>query len=249
MINAFFILLWLELRKFGWTSILLILAVGVIYMVASSIPASGQGTLLMEYIIVLSVMLLVLAVHILVLAVLGWSVWREHQSGRLGWMLSSPQPAWLQILARAVFGAVILTLFNCAAWAILSYRLHQAGVGLPFELGLGLWLYLLGGLALVGPVLLLSLWIAAYNPSKATLMAFVVGLLGMGQLLAWGRRILEGHLYGLLPPWRLPAPTFSQNQGGPASFPGLPSEGFVLLAALTALSLYLAHRLWQEMEA
>lgn len=252
MLNAFSTLLWLELRKFGLFGLGLVLGVVGWFLLTRQIFAWNGSNLESAIAVFTTTSLVAVGVGAALLVALGLDFGREYRAGRWALLLGSPQPAWLHLVARAVFGVAVLTLFNGAMWLIQAFWLSQAGIILPFGLGAGIWLYLLGGLALVVPALFLGLWLAAYIPGKATLIALVMGVVGMGQVLEWSLRLFGGQFYQLLPFWRLPAPTVEQNPGVRAqweSFPGLPTEGFVLLLALTGLFFFVTSRLWQEVEA
>lgn len=250
--NTFLTLLWLELRKFGVIGLGLLLGVVAWFLLARQIFVWNGNSFESAVAVFSTTAFFVAGVSAALLVVLAQDFWREYRAGRWPLLLGSPQPAWLHLAAKAFFGGAVLSLFNGAVWFILTFWLAQAGVGLPVGLGAGLWLYWLGGLAWVVPVLFLGLWTAAYIPGKATLIALVVGVVGMGQVLEWSVRLFGDLFYRLLPPWRLPAPTLEQNPMVRLQlerFPGLPTEGFVLLAVLTALFFLAASRLWQEVEA
>lgn len=250
MMNAFRTLLWLELRKFGAIGLGLLLGVAIWFLVARQIFEWNGANLESVSAVFIVAMLVAVALSTAFLVVLGLDFSREYRAGRWPLLLGSPQPGWLHLAAKAVFGMGVLTLFNGGLWLGQIYWLDQAGVGLPFMLGLGVWLYLLGGLALVVPALFLGLWVSAYIPGRAIWIAFLVGIFGFGQLVEWIERLLRDQLYQLLPPWKLPLPRFenpSAEQG--EGFAVLPAEGFVLLLILTALFFVAASRLWQEVEA
>lgn len=250
--NAFLTLLWLELRKFGAFGLGLLLGAVAWFLLARQIFVVNGSSLESAMAVLVTTVMFAGSVGVALLIALGLDFAREYRAGRWSLLLGSPQPAWLHLAAKAVFGAAVLTLFNAAVWFTLTFWLAQAGIGLPLGLGAGIWLYGLGGLALVVPTLFLGLWTAAYIPGKATLIALVVGLVGMGQVLEWSLWLWGDQFYKLLPAWRLPAPVLEENLSTRLqweSFPGLPTEGFVLLLALTALFFFAASRLWQEVEA
>lgn len=250
--NTFLTLLWLELRKFGAFGLGLLLGAVAWFFAARQIFVANGSNLEAAVAVFATTVMFAGSLVMAFLVALGLDFGWEYRAGRWGLLLGSPQPAWLHLAAKAVFATGVLTLFHAAVWFTLTFWFAQAGVGLPLGLGAGIWLYGLGGLALVVPVLFLGLWIAAYIPGKATLIALVVGVLGMGQVLAWSLRLWGDRFYELLPPWRLPVPTLEQNPSLRLqweSFPGLPSEGFVLLLALAVLFFLAASRLWQEVEA
>ncbi|GIW25302.1 hypothetical protein [Meiothermus sp.] len=250
--NAFTTLLWLELRKFGVLGLGLLLGGAALFLVARQIfEWNGRN---LESAAIASALTGFAAVGLSTafLFALGLDFGREYRAGRWPLLLGSPQPGWLHLAAKSVFGVGVLTLFNGGLWLVQTFWLGQAGVGLPFGLGAGLWLYLLGGLSLVVPALFLGLWVAAYIPGKATLIAFIIGALGLGQVLEGSARLLGNPFYKWLPAWKLPAPSVEQNPAVRVqweNFPGLPSEGFVILLVLTALFFYASSRLWQEVEA
>ncbi|ADD28906.1 MULTISPECIES: hypothetical protein [Meiothermus] len=252
MINTFSTLIWLELRKFGVFGLGLLLGVAAWFLLARQIFAWTGSNLESAIAVVSTTAFFAMCVNTVLLVGLAQDFWREYRAGRWSLLLGSPQPAWLHLAAKAVFGGAVLSLFNGAVWLIMTFWLAQVGMGLPLGLGASLWLYALGGLALVVPALFLGLWVTAYTPGKATLIALVMGVVGMGQVLEWSVRLFGDLFYKLLPPWRLPAPTFEQNpavRGLWESFPGLPTEGFVLSLALMVPLFWAASRLWQEVEA
>ncbi|KZK15042.1 ABC transporter permease [Meiothermus taiwanensis] len=250
--KPFTTLLWLDSRKFTGIGLMLLVLGVAWFFVARQIfvwNGANPGSALA---VVATTLLMASGVSVALLIVLALDFAREYRAGRWALLLGSPQPAWLYLAAKAVFGGAVLTLFNGAMWFIQSFWLAQAGVGLPFSLWASLWLYQLGGLALVVPALFLGFWVAAYIPGRATLLALVVGLLGMGQVLEWSLRLFGDQFYKLLPAWKLPAPNVAQSPGVRMqweAFPGLPSEGFVILLFLSLLFFVLASRLWQEVEA
>lgn len=252
MINAFGTLLWLELRKFGVFGLgLLLVVAGWFFMAQQTFEWNGYNFESGAMVFAVTAFVAV-GGSIAYLAALIMDFGREYRAGRWSLLLGSPQPGWLYLAAKAVLGAGVLTLFNGGLWLVQTYWLGQVGITLPFGLGAGLWLYLLGGLALVVPALCLGLWVAAYIPGKATLIALIIGALGLGQVLEWSVRLLGDQFYRWLPAWKLPVPSVEHN---PAvrmqweSFPGLPTEALLILAVLTALFFLVASRLWQEVEA
>lgn len=250
--NAFTTLLWLEFRKFSGFGLAL-LVVGVLWFFVARQFFEWNGNNLESAAAIFGVTFLsAFVASMAFLVALAQDFAREYRAGRWALLLGSPQPGWLHLAVKALFGLALLTLFNGGMWLVQAFWLGQAGIHLPFGLGASAWLYLLGGLALVVPALFTGLWIAAYIPSKATTLAFIIGAIGLGQVLEWSVRLLGNWFYKLLPAWKLPAPSVEHN---PAvwmqwdGFPGLPSEGFVLLVLLTALFFVVASRLWQEVEA
>ncbi len=250
--NALKTLLWLEFRKFGVFGLgLLLVVAGWFFMARQTFEWNGYNLESAAMVFAVTAFVAV-GGSIACLAALMMDFGREYRAGRWSLLLGSPQPGWLHLAAKTVLGAGVLTLFNGGMWLVQTFWLGQVGVSLPIGLGAGVWLYLLGGLALVVPALFLGLWVAAYIPGKATLIATVIGALGLGQVLEWSTRLLSGAFYKWLPPWKLPAPSVEQS---PAvrmqwdSFPGLPTEAFVILSVLTALFFYATSRLWQEVEA
>jgi|UniRef100_A0A7C3H9Z4 hypothetical protein len=250
--NTFLTLLWLEFRKFSGFGLAL-LVVGVLWFFVARQFFEWNGSNLESAAAVLGITFLsAFVASMAFLVALAQDFTREYRAGRWALLLGAPQPGWLHLAVKALFGLVVLTLFNGGMWLVQAFWLGQAGVNLPFSLGASVWLYLLGGLALVIPALFTGLWIAAYIPGKATTLAFFIGAIGLGQVLEWNARLFGNWFYQLLPPWRLPAPTLEQNPMVRLQlerFPGLPTEGFVLLAVLTALFFLAASRLWQEVEA
>ncbi len=252
MRNVFTTLLWLEFRKFGVFGLGLLLGVVAWFFVARQIFEWNGPNLESAAFVLATTGFAALGVSMAFLFALGLDFGREYRAGRWSLLLGSPQPGWLHLAAKTLLGAGVLTLFNGGLWLVQAYWLGQAGVGLPFGLGVGVWLYLLGGLTLVVPALFLGLWVAAYIPGKATLIAFIIGAIGLGQVLEWSIRLWGNQFYRWLPAWKLPAPSVEHN---PAvrmqweSFPGLPTEAFVILSVLTALLFFATSRLWQEVEA
>ncbi|GIW34814.1 hypothetical protein [Meiothermus sp.] len=250
--NALTTLLWLELRKFGVFGLgLLLVVAGWFFMARQTFEWNGYK-LESAAIVLAFTAFVAVGGSIAYLAALIMDFGREYRAGRWSLLLGSPQPGWLYLAARTLMGVGVLTLFNGGLWLVQTFWLSQVGVSLPIGLGAGIWLYLLGGLALVVPALFLGLWVAAYIPGKATLIALIIGVMGLGQALEWGARLWGSQFYRWLPAWKLPAPGVEQN---PAvrmeweNFPGLPSEAFVILSVLTALFFFAASRLWQEVEA
>lgn len=252
MINTFRTLLWLELRKLGVFGLGLMLGVVGWFFVARQIFEWNGRNFESAAVVFGTTAVVALGVSLALLIALGLDFGREYRAGRWSLLLGSPQPSWLHLAAKAVLGAGVLTLFNGGLWLVQTYWLGQVGITLPFGLGAGLWLYLLGGLALVVPALCLGLWVAAYIPGKATLIALIIGALGLGQVLEWSVRLLGDQFYRWLPAWKLPAPSVEQNPAVRVqweSFPGLSTEAFLILTVLTALLFLVASRLWQEVEA
>ncbi len=250
--NAFTTLLWLELRKFGVFGFALLLGVLAWFLVARQIFEWNGNNFESAAVVFATTAVGAVGLSMVFLFALGLDFGREYRAGRWSLLLGSPQPGWLHLAAKAVFGVMVLTLFNGGMWLVQAFWLGQVGISMPFSLGASVWLYLLGGLALVVPALFLGLLVAAYIPGKATLLAFIIGTIGMGQVLEWSARLFGGQFYELLPAWKLPAPSVEQS---PAvrmqwdSFPGLPTEAFVILLVLTALFFLVTSRLWQEVEA
>ncbi len=250
--NAFTTLLWLEFRKFGVFGLALLLGGVAWFFVARQIFEWNGNNLESATAVFATTAVSAIGLSMAFLFALGLDFGREYRAGRWALLLGSPQPGWLHLAAKAVFGLVVLTLFNGGMWLVQAFWLSQVGIGLPFSLGASVWLYLLGGLVLVVPALFLGLLVAAYIPGKATIIAFIIGVIGLGQVLEWSARFFGDRFYKLLPAWKLPAPSVEQN---PAvrmqwdSFPGLPTEAFVILLVLTALFFFATSRLWQEVEA
>jgi hypothetical protein len=250
--NAFSTLLWLEFRKFSVFGLVLLLGVVAWFLVARQIFEWNGNNLESAAVVFAITAVSAAGLSLAFLFALGLDFGREHRAGRWGLLLGSPPPGWLHLAVKTVFGMAALTLFNGGMWLVQAFWLGQAGIGLPLGLGAGVWLYLLGGLGLVVPALFLGLLVAAYIPGKATTLAFIIGAVGLGQVLEWSVRLFGGQFYKLLPAWKLPAPSVEQNPEVRMqwdSFPGLPTEAFVIQLMLTALFFFAASRLWQEVEA
>ncbi len=244
--SAFGTLLWLEFRKQGTFALGMLMVVAGWSLLLRQFFAWGAEPSIVALAVVASTLMLAGAVVAAYLLWLGLDFAREYRNGRWSLLLGAPQPGWLHLSARLLFACGALTLFAAGMWGALAFWLGRVGLEWPLGLGFALWAYGLGGAVLVVPVLFIGLLVAAYLPARAGLLAFLVGLLGLGQLSEWGLRLFGEQFYRWLPPWRLPLPSLGQVPL--EGFPGLPSEAFILLLGFCALLFLVMSRLWQEVE-
>ena len=247
--NTFSTLFWLETRKFGLLTLALWAGVVAWHLIAGRILSlSGNSDQAGAAVAGLS-LALALGGSFLFLILQASDFGRDYRSGRWPLLLGAPHGGWQHLFPRVLFALGALGVFNWGLWLVMNFWIARLGLVFPLGFGFKIWLYLLGGLPFIIIFLFVGLLVAAYLPSKANVIVFVVGVLGLGQVLELAVRLLGPYFYRL-PAWTLPAPRINSRIDLDMSvFPGLPSELFLLLALLSLGLLLVMHRMWQEVEA
>lgn len=251
--KVFLTLLWLELRKlWAWALgllALLLLIAWIVYQVNHTQFNQTSGTdLPVALLINLTVLIMSAQFAWLMPLLLATGMLSESRRGQLELLLSSPAPGMLHVLARFTFAFLVLLLFASGLLGIAYAEVLRAGVAMSPSIGLELYGYALGGApALALAVFLGTLW-TAYQPSGGGLLAVVLGSAGLLSLWSTLTAYLEPLLFRLSP-WRIPPIRMNGVDVVTATgLPGLPQEFFWLMLVLTILLLYLAGRIWGEVE-
>jgi hypothetical protein len=238
--NALPTLLWLEWRK-HWNLVLglgVLLALGA-YMLFTSLP-SIESTLM-----VAAPLLVAAAVLILVL---GTRPIREDLA-----LLLSPPAGWLHQLGRFVFLALLgsllifpatLTLLGLVAAPLRVPDLGRWDWGLlaAAYLWLGVWWPVVAG------ILLLRSLDLAYQLSRTSWLVVLVGSLGLLNLAGTLVKLGAQHVWYRWFP-QIPLPGDLERGYGEGALLGLPAEPLLIGPLIATLLIWLAGRIWDEVEA
>jgi len=207
------------------------------------------------------------AIGLLVLAIMIGRFRGETRNGQYQVMLLSPPSGYSHILARFVYAATVAAIYYVTIAFLYWWIAELAGIHFDavtlIELILGLPLYGLALIAfpLMAWVLLLMVVVSSYRLSGSGWIPGTIMVFGSGVAFGELGEAISRIAYSL-PGWRIfrHAPGALIERFGPLDpevstelsqvmYQGVPIEPVLVMLAVTALMLFLAGRIWQEVEA
>jgi len=207
------------------------------------------------------------AIGLLVLAIMIGRLRAETRNGQYQVMLLSPPSGYTHILARFTYASVVAAVYFVAIGFLYWWIAELAGIHFDavtlIELILGLPFF---GMAMVvfpmlAWVLLLMVVVSSYRLAGSGWIPGTVMVFGSGVALGKLGEIMARVAYAL-PGWRIfrhalgavverfgPIDPDVSMEMSQVIYQGLPIEPMLIMLAVTALMIFLAGRIWQEVEA
>lgn len=259
--NGFRTLLWKEYRSSRGWAIGLVGSLGLWMWIVNMISNKGIEDRLAVRSLIITV---AFVVGVIVLSFMVGRLHGEIKRGEHRALLLSPIPRYLHILARLVFALAVGLIYSIGLGILVWWAFSHAGAHLDAIsiMQLVAAFPAFGVVTLLMPtlawVLLLVLFVSAYRLSRLSMVAVIMIFVGTPTSLIYrGIIALDHHL----PVWSVApgitsflerlagTPSQGEESAWTMALPGVVHYGDIVgMFLLTGLILFLAARLWEEME-